>query len=99
MARQPLPPQPPQPQPQFSNNEPRRTQRLEPSAREEMPDPFEHSSRESSDDPLLPPSPEIGRSMQDSHSRTEDLPSVNLEQHFGEDEGEESQLFPGSDLF
>lgn len=82
-------------QPQFNAIEPRRTQRLEPPAREEILDPFEHSS----DDPFLPSSPELGRSIQESRSHVQDMPSVNLEQHSEEEEGEESQLFPGSDLF
>ncbi|KAJ3555998.1 hypothetical protein NM688_g2271 [Phlebia brevispora] len=67
-----------------------------PTLTEETPDPFEHSP----EDPFLPPSPELERSVQPSQSQiqSQDALSVQLEEHT-DGEGEESQLFPGSDLF
>ena len=97
---------PPQAQPQFNLHEPRRTQRLEPPAREETPDPFDNSDS-SPDDPFLPASsPDLRRSFQQNHPLVQDVPSAHLDEHehesvneLGDESGEESQLFPGSDLF
>ena len=93
-------------QPQYSYSEPRRTQRLEPPAREETPDPFEQSPDDVDHDPFLPESsPDVqqGYLVEESQGGLiPSMPSVHLEQHsehLEEDENEESQLFPGSDLF
>jgi hypothetical protein len=91
-------PQPVQ-QPQFNVSEPRRTQRLEPPARDDTPDPFDHSP-----DPFsLESSPDIRQdqgSMQVSVEEDAVVPSISLHHPLeAEDETEESQLFPGSDLF
>lgn len=95
-----------QSQPQYSfnetYNEPRRTTRLEPPAREETPDPFEQSP----EDPFLPASSsDVHQDLQ----KTSDLTgySVQFEDEHGsashppahDEEDEDSQLFPGSDLF
>ncbi|THG95046.1 hypothetical protein EW026_g6536 [Hermanssonia centrifuga] len=94
----------PQPQPQFSVSEPRRTQRLEPPAREETPDPFDHAPV----DPFSPESsPDLRQSQSYRQSEIHATSSLSIDHGHpsitvGDDEsldGEESQLFPGSDLF
>ncbi|GJE90685.1 plasma-membrane choline transporter-domain-containing protein [Phanerochaete sordida] len=98
---QPAPQMPvPQPQPQLSTNEPRRTTRLEPAAREETPDPFESSPT----DPFSPQSsPDVRHPQEQSHlEASEPVPHISLHHpppDSEDEEVEESQLFPGSDLF
>lgn len=100
--RQPAPLQTAMPhmgqQPQFNVGEPRRTQRLEPPAREDTPDPFDRTPVESSPES----SPDIRYSPEQRHAPAEEdlLPSISLHHPPDvEEETEESQLFPGSDLF
>ena len=87
------------PTPQFNLGKARRTSRLEPPAREDTPDPF----TESPADPFSPESsPDIRHSQDTRELEPSDLMApVSLHQSFpqSEDEAEESQLFPGSDLF
>lgn len=95
-------------QPQFNIQEPRRTQRLEPPPREVTPDPFEPAdpfSPESSPDlrpskaqrrldESEPPLPSMLLAQSPDQSRVHDSHMQD-----SDDEGESSQLFPGSDLF
>ncbi|EKM55115.1 uncharacterized protein PHACADRAFT_183954 [Phanerochaete carnosa HHB-10118-sp] len=90
----------PQPPPSYNVSEPRRTTRLEPAAREDTPDPFNVTPT----DPFSPEiSPDVHHSSLDQGhlEASESIPSISLHHPppDSEEEVEESQLFPGSDLF